>query len=90
MPRPRPWPMAIRQAAFRKTHLTVTTTPSSLRPLPASSPGPGKMAATSARWRWVENCENQGYTIANNRLSWISSASGLTPCRDTEPDQRER
>jgi hypothetical protein len=33
---------------------------------------------------------NQGYTIANNRLSWISSASGLTPCRDTEPDLRER
>jgi hypothetical protein len=29
---------------------------------------------------------NQGYTIANNRLSWLSSASGLTPCRDTEPN----
>jgi hypothetical protein len=29
---------------------------------------------------------NQGYTIANNRLSWLSCASGLTPRHDPEPN----
>jgi hypothetical protein len=33
---------------------------------------------------------NQGYTIANNRLSWLSCASGLTPRHDAEPNGQRR
>jgi hypothetical protein len=32
----------------------------------------------------------QGYTVANSRLRWLSTASGLVPRHDTEPNGQER
>jgi ribonuclease HII len=33
---------------------------------------------------------NQGFTIANNRLRWLSCASGLTPRHNAEPNGQPR
>jgi hypothetical protein len=38
----------------------------------------------------AERLRREGYTVANNRLHWLSSVSGLEPRHAAEPDAQPR
>ena len=65
----------------------VPATPSSPQPPSASSPRPRATAAASARPPLPSRLRREGYTVANSRLRWLSSVSGLEPRHAAEPDR---
>jgi hypothetical protein len=52
--------------------------------------GAGRDGGRLSQAALVGKLRSEGYTVANNRLRWLSSASGLEPRHAAEPDRQPR